>query len=117
MDSQNAPLITKTYDFVKLVIGVVNTFPRNQRHILGERIENAALDTFELLLETFYLPDHIKKKNLQKINFSFDKLRYMIRLCYELGYYNCTKREQLTKALLELGRMTGGWRKSLENKK
>ena len=102
------------YDFLKGVIPTVNAFPRDQRHILGARLENLCIETLELLIEAYYLPKDQKKANLIQANLNFEKTRYLIRLGYELGYYNSTRYGRFAEQLLELGRMTGGWLKSLE---
>jgi len=113
MDSKYS-ILTKAYDYVKVLIPLINTFPRNQRYILGEHMEKMALGTLELLIDAYYLPKGAKKSKLHRVNLHLEKLRYLSRLCYELGYYNSAKYETLTEKLLEIGRMTGGWLKSLK---
>lgn len=111
---QDATILTKAYDFVKGLIPLINTFPRDQRYILGDHLERKALEAQELLIEAYYLPREKKPARLHQVNIGLEKLRYLLRLCYELGYYNSTRYSILTQQLLELGRMTGGWIKSLE---
>lgn len=114
MPESNDNILTKTYDLIKGIVPLINTFPRNQRYILGEHLEKMALETLELFIEAYYLPKEHKRSKLHRVNLQLEKLRYLIRLCYELGFYNSTKMAQLSQQLLEIGRMTGGWIKSLE---
>ncbi len=100
-------------EFIKTVVPVVNNFHRPQRFLLGSRIENQALDLLDLLLETYYGPKHSKKSKLYAANLSIEKLRHLLRLAYELKYLNPKKLDQLMELLLEIGRMIGGWLKSL----
>ena len=71
------------------------------------------METLEILIEAYYLPKEQKAPNLTKANLNFEKLRYLIRLGYELGYYNSTYYGRFAEKLLELGRMVGRWLKSL----
>ena len=89
-------------------------FPRHQKHILGKRLEEKALDLLDLLLEAYYGAQKSKKSTLYRANLAVEKLRHLIRLTFELTYINSKKLDQLMAYLLEIGRMIGGWIKSLK---
>jgi hypothetical protein len=42
--------ITLTYDLLKWAIPTLKKFPRDQRFLVGDRIENHTLDILELLI-------------------------------------------------------------------
>ena len=107
------PILSKTYDFLKEIIPTINSFPRDQRHILGNRIELLTLDILETLVEAYYTPKAQKKPLLTKVNLALEKLRFLLRISYEMGYFNSKRYSLLSGQLLEIGRMTGGWIKSL----
>ena len=107
-------VILKTRAFIKMIIPVVDDFHRHQRFILGARIENQALDLLDLLLETYYGPKSAKRNKLYTANLLIEKMRHLLRLTYELKYINSKKLDQLMDLLLEIGRMIGGWLKSLK---
>jgi len=109
----HATILTKGYDLQKEIIPTVNKLPRDQRFILGTKIENLSLEILELLIEAYYLPKSEKAASLHRVNLQLEKLRYLLRLGFELRYYSSKRYQHLTKLLLELGRMTGGWIKSL----
>jgi hypothetical protein len=46
--------ITLTYDLIKWTIPVLQKFPRDQRFLLGDRIERQTLDILELLISVNY---------------------------------------------------------------
>jgi len=48
-------VVADMQSFLLWLIPTVETSPRSQRFVLGDRIENLALDIFELLLEASYL--------------------------------------------------------------
>jgi hypothetical protein len=48
------------------------------------------------------------------VNIRLEILRHYFRLCYDLGLYNSLKYKDFAERLDEIGRMTGGWLKSLK---
>ncbi len=110
----NNTLIVKMYDFIKEIIPLINQFPRDQKFILGTKLENLCLETLELIIEAFYAPRTTKKEKVSKINISLEKIRYLLRMGYELHYYSLKKYSYFSEKLVEIGKMTGGWLKSLK---
>ena len=51
--------ITLTYDLLKWAIPALTKFPRNERFLLGNRIENHTLDVLELLICANYSNDKL----------------------------------------------------------
>ena len=47
-------LLAKWYDYAKWIIERVDSFPKNQRFIFGQRLAGHALDIMELLVEAAY---------------------------------------------------------------
>ncbi len=114
MKNSKETIITKAYDFLKMAIPVLNKLPRNQKFTFGDRVQNFLSDLLELLIEAYYAPKSEKPMMLSKVNICLEKLRYYFRLGYELGYYNSTKYKEFAQKIQEIGRMTGGWLKSLK---
>lgn len=112
MEQKNTILV-QTYEFLKMMIGVLSHFPHNQKPLLADRIQNQVSDVLELFIEAYYGSGSDKKSRLLQVNVKLEKLRYYVRLCYELGYYNSTKYGAIMEKIQEIGRMNGGWIKSL----
>lgn len=106
-------IIQKVYELLKNTIPVLNKFPRNQKFSLGDRIQNQLSDLLELYIEAYYLPGGQKKALLFRANISLEKLRHYFRLCYELGLIHSNKYKEFAFQTNEIGKMTGGWLKSL----
>ncbi|MBK7409856.1 MAG: diversity-generating retroelement protein Avd [Saprospirales bacterium] len=98
----------------KILIKGLRNLPRDQKFLLGDRIQNLAGDVLEQLIEAFYLPKDQKGPILRKVNINLEKLRHFFRLCFELGYINSTQLKHWNDPVQELGRMVGGWLKTLE---
>jgi hypothetical protein len=111
---QTESILEKGYDLLKYYLPLIERFPKQQRFLLGDRIQILAMTILELLSEAYYLPSSNKKERLNEVNIKLEMLRYFNRLCYENGYYSSLKFKEVAERLLELGRMNGGWIKSLK---
>lgn len=107
-------IIAKSYQFLKDMVFVIGKFPKSQRFLIGDKMQNLISEVMELLIEAYYVERQYKKSRLQKVNISLEKLRYYNRLCFEIGYYGSGKYRQIHEQIDEIGRMTGGWLKSLK---
>ncbi len=106
-------ILIKTYDFLKIMLTTLKHFPKNQKFLLGDKIQTLTSDILELLIEAYYSPTDAKKDLLNQTNIKLEILRYYLRLCYELGFYNSKKYKFLFEKVQEIGKMNGGWLKSL----
>lgn len=105
-----APVLEKTYQFVLWIVPTVEKFPRAQKFMIGDRIQTAALDVMEHLIEAAYTRD--KQAILNRTNLQLEKLRYLFRLAFDLRMMDMRRYEFAARALDEIGRMVGGWRKA-----
>lgn len=105
--------MNKTMDFIKSLVPVLARFPKNQRYLLGDRMQNAATDTLEYLVEAYYAATADKPPLLRKVNVLLEKLRVLNRICFELGYYDSGKYRQIAHDVDQIGNMAGGWLRSL----
>lgn len=107
------PILIKAFELLKVIIQSIRHYPRDQKFLLGrhtQQITSALLDT---LIEAWYSAQADKKPLLQKANILLEKLRFYIRLAFEQGYFNSNKYKELSEKIEEIGRMNGGWLKSL----
>ena len=110
----NDSIIQKTYDLLKEMIGTINRFPKHQRFLVGDKMQTLMTLILETFIEAYYLPQTDKKAKLLKANIELEKMRFFLRLGYDLGFYHSNRYKQLIEKVDELGRMTGGWIKALE---
>jgi hypothetical protein len=109
--SDNGNSIAKTYDLLKWLLPIVSRFPKDKRYTLGQRLENKLLDILELLLSANYSKD--KLGLLRKANIELECFRYLIRLSVDLRFINLKRYEFISQQVNEIGRLVGGWIKSL----
>lgn len=110
-------IVAKIYDLLKVTIPMLEGLPRSQRFTLGDRIQNHISDLLESAISAYYQPANEKRPILFQSNIRLEMLRYYFRLAYERGYYNSIKYKDFSERIDEIGRMIGGWIKSLPETK
>ena len=92
-------------------------FPKTERYGLGRKIDFLFLEILELSFTASYLPIDPKIIMLGKILTRLDILKFFSQLAWENKLIPNDKYIELSERLLEIGRMLGGWRKGLLEKK
>jgi hypothetical protein len=114
MENTKETLVAKAYDLLKYALPMLEGLPRSQKFTLGDRIQNHLSDLLEILVEAYYLPAAEKRPLLLRANIRLEILRRYFRLGYERGHYNSLRYKDFAERLDEIGRMVGGWLKSLK---
>ena len=112
--SLDIPIFTKLYDFYKKLSQALELFPKSKKYTLGQKIDNIALSLFELVVSAGNSEREKKLPVIEKAIIKLDLLKILIRLAYDTKIYNHRKYLELEEALQEIGRMLGGWKKSLK---
>lgn len=82
---------------------------------MGQKIETLILEILELTLLAVTLPiKEDKSKALRKISLKVDLLKILIRLANQIKVVDNKKYLRLEEALLGIGKMAGGWLRSLQ---
>jgi len=89
--------------------------PKSARYTLGTRIENRFLDLLELSYNTYFTERDKKAAKIAECIILLDTIKFLITTAWEgklisHGYY-----EELALKLEEIGKMLGGWQRSLNN--
>jgi hypothetical protein len=109
---KQSPIFARTYDLVKWLIPLTIKFPRHQRFVLATAMQGAALALQERLIEAVRLPD--TGGALRAADVELDKLRFYLRLSYDLGYISLGQQRHAGQMVAEIGRLLGGWHASLK---
>jgi hypothetical protein len=111
-----SPIFIKTYDFLLWLIPLTLKFPRNQRFLLAERLSKLALDFYDLILDAVLEPE-CQAERLLAADKLLAKIRLYIRLSYDLQCINQGQFENTARRVEEIGRIMGGWQKSIKEAK
>ena len=112
MDSELL-VIQKTYELYKHLTLANNNVPRLHRYSLGEKTLSCSLDLLEQLIVAKHAPKAHKVTFLLNANTKLEVLRFQLRLYLDLKLIPETKVFQMQALLREIGRMLGGWLKSV----
>lgn len=107
-------ILIKWYDFIQWLLARIDSFPKNQRFIFGQRLADHALDVLELLIDAAYRSR--KAELLATANRKIEMLRWLLRLAHDRNLLSGKQYEFSCRGLTECGRMVGGWLKQASAK-
>ncbi len=107
---RTGPAVEAHYRFLEWLIPTVEKFPRSQKFLLGDRLQQAALDVLEDLIEATYTRQ--RRAALDSANLGLEKLRFFFRLGVDLKYLDTGRYEHAARCIDETGRLIGGWIRS-----
>ena len=99
----------KTYDFMLWLHPVVNKFPKSQRFVLGQRIENKTLDLIHSMLSANI--EREKSVLLKQASVELDELRMLIRLAKDLHFVSVKQYGVAAEKMNEIGKLLFSWMK------
>jgi hypothetical protein len=107
---RTGPALEAMYQFLLWLVPAVDKFPRNQKFVLGDRIESAALDVMDSLIAATYT--RARDTKLSDANLGLERLRFFMRLSCELRLIDNRRYEHAARSIDEIGRLVGGWVKA-----
>ncbi|HEX7470474.1 MAG TPA: DUF3472 domain-containing protein [Verrucomicrobiae bacterium] len=112
-------ILTKLQDLLVYVIPQLNKFPRDQKFVLGDRIENKLLDVQEDCLRAYYSRD--KRGHLLEANLQLEVARHLVTFRTRTGgkslhgYYSFIedfRRDGRSVSEVRRARFGNGWVRS-----
>ena len=103
--------VGKAYDFVSWLIQKVENFPKSHRFTVGERLTSHGLDLLSMLVEAAYARQ--KTDLLEQASRKVNSAGYLLRMAKDLKLMSLDSYGHSAELLDEIGRMVGGWHKSL----
>lgn len=107
--SSDMVLFTRTYDLLKWLLPKVEHFPKLYRNNVTQRMTKALLDFQESLLEAHSYNGNIRLRHLRQANAHLNKLRLYLRLIHDWGWLSHGQYEHVSRMIVEVGRLLGGW--------
>ncbi len=111
-NAEALPIHQRWTDLLLWLLPQTDHFPRKVRFTLTTRIDNLALDVLDDLTIAAYTGPG-KREVLDRTNLRLTRLRVMLRMARDLGHMPRGKHEDALRAIDTVGRMLGGWRRSL----
>ena len=101
--NQPSIVLVKWYEIAKWLLERVESFPKNQRFVFGQRLADRGLRIMELLVEAAYIPRKVDL--LARVNRELEVLRWLIRMAMDRRLFTPRQYEHCCMSLNECGRM------------
>lgn len=109
--SDELMLEQKIYDMMLYAYGVLQQYPKSEKFALVTDIKRCMDTLLERCIEA--KKKYYKKTTLQDMDVELAKLKTYIRLSMELKYLSMHKYQVWSEMLVEIGKMLGGWLKTV----
>ncbi len=114
---RESPIFARTYDLLQWLLHATERFPRSQRFVLAQRIQQTAFELQETLLEAGLATGPSRTDSLRRADLELAKLRFYLRLSMDMTWLSMAQYEHVSRMVDEVGRLLGGWqRKERENR-
>ncbi len=110
-DMKSLIIYQKHYDLMRYSFPIISRFPKNQRYVLGQQIENMMLDIGKMIVHANKLKQ--KRGKLFEIDIELEKLRMLIRLATDLKMISVARFGHISGKIDEIGKLLGGWLKAV----
>ena len=104
-------ILQKTFDMMNYAYPALAHYPKGEKFALVVDIKRGMDVMLERIIEAN--KKYYKKTTLQELDVEVEKLKAYVRLSYNLGFLPPKKYEQWSGLVVEIGRMVGGWIKSV----
>lgn len=92
-------------------------FNRVDRYTIGSRVDDTFLSLLEFIFRACFAYDKFEKLSLvSQANAKNDLLKFLLQITWEQKLLDNKQYASLILLLDEIGRMLGGWKKSIEEK-
>lgn len=113
MNEFDIPIFKKSYDLYKALNEYRRIIPKKDRFTVFERCEQTMLDILEGILMAGSQKKEEKAPILKRTSLKLNVLRVFIRLLKDVRAIDTKKYVILENMVDEIGRMLGGWIKSI----
>lgn len=110
LPSEPPVLLVRWYDLAKWLLERIESFPKSQRFVFGQRLADRSMGLLETLVEASYAPaGGVKRGLLAKASRELETLRWLLRLAHERHLLTPRQYQFACVRVAECGRMLGGW--------
>lgn len=114
IDEFDIPIFKKTYELYKTFYSYRTTVSKQDRYAIWQKSENLILEVLEGILLASQVSKPDKTPALSKTSVKLNILRVFIRLMKDIKTIDNRRYTELESMVDEIGRMLGGWIRSLK---
>lgn len=109
----NTMLLQKSYQLYTVMARHIAQFPKVERYSLGLKLDTACLTLMEKIITAEQTAPVLKDKALEEASVKTQLMQILLRCAMEQNLIKETNYFSWSALLVEIGKMIGGWRKSL----
>lgn len=113
--AEELKVLQKIFDMMQYGYGALAQYPKSEKFALVTDIKRSMDTMLERAIEA--QKKYYKKTTLQELDVEIMKLKAYLRLSHELGFLPIKKYEVWSDKVVEIGKMLGGWLKSVNSQK
>lgn len=102
-------IFTQTHELLSWLLPQTERFPKNQRFVVTQRLQAAALDFQEAIFDANVRAGHDRLAHLQAADGHLHKLRLYLRLAQQWGWLSAGQYEHVSRQVSAVGKLLGGW--------
>lgn len=111
--TEDLKILQKIFDMMEYAYPVLAQFPKSEKFALVTDIKRCMDTLLERCIEA--KKKYFKKTTLQDMDVELLKIRAYLRLSHQLGFLPHKKYEAWSEMLVEIGKMLGGWLKTVNS--
>jgi four helix bundle protein len=113
--AEELKILQKIFDMMEYGYGALAQYPKSEKFALVADIKRSMDRMLERAIEA--QKKYYKKTTLQELDVEITKLKAYLRLSKNLGFLPMKKYEIWSEKVVEIGKMLGGWLKSVNQQK
>ena len=102
-------ILTQTFDLVTWLLPQCEHFPKSQRFVITQRMQDALLDFQEALYAANARSGLQRLDRLQAADAYLDTLRLYLRLARLWNWMGSGQHAHVSRMVAEIGKLLGGW--------
>ena len=106
-----ASVVEEYYSLILWFLPKLKNLPKEQRHLLADRIEMRLLETLELLTKATYGAGQVE--GIKTVSMHFEQLRCLVMLCKDLKYIPIKQYDHFVTKTVEIERMVGDYKRHI----
>lgn len=108
-NAKDLVIFTQTYDLLSWLLPQCERFPKSQRFVVTQRLQDAALDFQEAIFEANAHSSAQRLEYLRAADAHLNKLRLYLRLSRQWNWLSSGQYEHVSRMVANVGRLLGGW--------
>ena len=107
-ERRQSPIFTRTSDFILWLLNHTEKFPKSERFRMAKRLEDSVFSFYELLIEATRSTKR-KRQLLIQADVELEKLRLYVRMSQQKKLTSISQYHFASGVLVEIGKLLGGW--------